>query len=288
MHCLRAAVRRKREINLLTGRDFAIMTNKKQNILYVAFTYAFFWILFLLTGGTMLWLGEGLPFKIMVSLCSWAPTIALFVLFKRLYPNSSIKNFYINAFKRQINWKMMLTTGALQLLIFIVAVNIVSFTKGVSLLSLLNLSSQTIVMGFIMTLIQGATGEESGWRGFLQPSAQKNFSVIKASLIIGVIWGFWHTPLWLTSGYSGIKLLQYMFVFLISIVSVSVVIGICYNRSKNLFVPIFIHFMFNFFITVFTGDALELLTWFAALYALMAVGYILWFQRYNGIVTPTK
>lgn len=243
----------------------------------------------------MLWLGDGQIinvgpiFNIMVVLGSWTPTIALFVLFKKLYPNSSIRKFYRNAFKEQISWKMLLATGALQLLIFIVSVSIVSFTKGVSLLSLLNLSSQTIVMGFVMTLIQGATGEESGWRGFLQTSVEKSFSVIKSSLIVGVIWVFWHAPLWfLTSGYSGVQLVQYIFVFLISVMSLTMVIGICYKRSKNLFVPIFIHFIFNFCITVFTGNALDMMTWFAVLYVIMAVGYIIWFKRNNKIVTSLK
>lgn len=266
-----------------------MMTNKKQIILYASCAYALFWIVFTLTGGVMLWLGEGPIFNIMLCLCSWTPTIALFALFKRLYPNSSIKKFYTATFRGKIRWKTILTTTAIQLLIFIVAVSIVSFSNEVPLSYLLNLSPQTVVLGVIMTLIQGATGEESGWRGFLQPSVEKKFSVIKASLIVGLIWGFWHTPLWLlTSGYSGIELVQYIIAFLISILSISTVIGICYNRCKNLFVPICIHFMFNISSAVFIGDALDIFTWFAVLYAIMAVLYILWFQRYNKITASAK
>lgn len=260
-----------------------MITNKKQNTLYVTYTYIFFWLFFLLTGSTLLWLGEGMIFMIMMSLCSWTPTIAFFVLFKKLYPNSSIRYFYKNAFKKRINWKMILVTVAVQLFISIASVSIVIFTKGVSLYNLLDLSPQTIIMGVLLTFIQGATGEETGWRGFLQPSVERNFCVIKASLIVGIIWGFWHTPLWLTSGYSGMQLLQYIFVFLVSIISLSIVIGICYNRSKNLFVPICIHFIFNFISTIFTGSALDIFTCFAVLYTLMAVGYIIWFKRYTSL-----
>lgn len=260
-----------------------MITNKKQNTLYVTYTYIFFWLLFLLTGSTMLWLGEGMIFMIMMSLCSWTPTIAFFVLFKKLYPNSSIRYFYKKAFKKRINWKMILVTVAVQLFISITSVSIVIFTKGVSLYNLLDLSPQTIIMGVLLTFIQGATGEETGWRGFLQPSVERNFCVIKSSLIVGIIWGFWHTPLWLTSGYSGMQLLQYIFVFLVSIISLSIVIGICYNRSKNLFVPICIHFIFNFISTIFTGSALDIFTCFAVLYTLMAVGYIIWFKRYTSL-----
>lgn len=261
-----------------------MMTNKRQNILYVVYAYAFFWAMLLLIGVTMLLFGDGLmgglPYSILVALGSWTPTVALLVLFKKLYPGSTIRNFYANAFREKISWKLLLTTGALQLLVYIASVSMVSLTKGVALSGLLNLSAQTLVMGFIMTLIQGATGEESGWRGFLQPSVEKSYGVIKSCLIVGVIWGFWHAPLWfLTSGYSGMQLAQYIIAFLISVVSVATIIGICYNRCKNLFVPMFIHFLFNFFNLTFRGDLIDMLTCFALLYAIMAGGYILWFRR---------
>jgi len=56
-----------------------------------------------------------------------------------------------------------------------------------------------------LTLIQGlvagvtvnaiaAFGEELGWRGFLLKEF-KEMSFVKASIIIGLIWGIWHAPL---------------------------------------------------------------------------------------------
>lgn len=39
-----------------------------------------------------------------------------------------------------------------------------------------------------------ALGEELGWRGFLLYQF-RNLSFVKASLLIGVIWGIWHAPL---------------------------------------------------------------------------------------------
>ena len=134
-------------------------------------------------------------------------------------------------------------------------------------------------MGFVWTLIQGATGEESGWRGFLQPSLETNHGVIKSSLFTGIIWGFWHTPLWLMEGYNAVQLLMYILCFLLSITSVSVIIGVCYSRCKNLFVPMWIHFMFNFVLTGFMGNVLDLFIAFVVLYIFAAAGYVIWYKR---------
>ena len=43
-----------------------------------------------------------------------------------------------------------------------------------------------------------ALGEEIGWRGFVLPRMQARHSALKASLVIGILWGPWHLPLWLT------------------------------------------------------------------------------------------
>lgn len=38
-------------------------------------------------------------------------------------------------------------------------------------------------------------GEELGWRGYLLPNLLEKFTPLKATIISGVIWGIWHTPM---------------------------------------------------------------------------------------------
>jgi membrane protease YdiL (CAAX protease family) len=43
-------------------------------------------------------------------------------------------------------------------------------------------------------LITFGFGEEIGWRGFALPRLQKTMSVSKATLVLGLLWVFWHIP----------------------------------------------------------------------------------------------
>ena len=61
----------------------------------------------------------------------------------------------------------------------------------------INLIWLTLIQGLIAGITINALfafGEELGWRGFLL-KAYKNLNFVKASLIIGFIWGIWHAPM---------------------------------------------------------------------------------------------
>jgi hypothetical protein len=57
-----------------------------------------------------------------------------------------------------------------------------------------------IVPMFILFIITAGLGEELGWTGFLTPRLQARYSALVSSLIRGVLWGFWHLPLFIFSG----------------------------------------------------------------------------------------
>ncbi|WP_054703444.1 CPBP family intramembrane glutamic endopeptidase [Bacillus sp. JCM 19041] len=118
-------------------------------------------------------------------------------------------------------------------------------------------------------------GEELGWRGFVLNELQKKVSPLKSALIVGVVWGFWHTPLWLISGYSGLQLIHYILCFLSGIVAVSIIITAFYNVNQNLVIPIIIHQLFNYSIAIQVGDVLHILTVTSILYVIAAVVIVL-------------
>ncbi len=63
------------------------------------------------------------------------------------------------------------------------------FGPSVNLLAL-------IVPFFLFDAI--ANGEEIAWRGYVLPRLQAKYSALASSLIVGVIWGLWHLPKYLS------------------------------------------------------------------------------------------
>lgn len=48
---------------------------------------------------------------------------------------------------------------------------------------------------FVVTLFFLGALEEPGWRGFALPRLQQRYTPMKATLVLGVVWGLWHLPL---------------------------------------------------------------------------------------------
>ncbi|MGZ0150136.1 CPBP family intramembrane glutamic endopeptidase [Kribbella sp. WER1] len=92
----------------------------------------------------------------------------------------------------------------------------------------------------VLTMIVGAAGEELGWRAYLQPYLQTRFSVLRSSLIVGVLWGFWHI-----GGFA--NGLLYMGLFVVMAVALSVVMGAVLQgaRRTNLLVATAAHAAVN-------------------------------------------
>jgi len=256
--------------------------SQKYTIRYVLYTYALFVVLLFIFGGiaTLLLHGAPLVMRWLIAITAWTPTYVLLLMFKKLYPNSTIKAFYKRAFSQKLDLRLLVTTTFLQILVYIASVYIVSVQRDITTIDIFDFSFSTVMSALFFTLIQGPTGEESGWRGFLLPAIEKRMGVVKSSLVVSVIWSFWHAPIWfLNTGYSGVVLLKYIIVFVVCITSIGFVMSICYHHCKNLFVPIWIHFLFNLFGEFYIGSMVDLVTWYAVFYLIMAVGFFVWYKR---------
>jgi membrane protease YdiL (CAAX protease family) len=77
--------------------------------------------------------------------------------------------------------------------------------------------------------------EEIGWRGYALPKLQAMYGAFWASIMLGVLWSLWHLPLvWLTGSYQESNSpLEYMIVFTVTILPISILFTWLYNHTNG-------------------------------------------------------
>ncbi len=248
-------------------------SEKSKMIKYFVLTYLLFWLMLGITG-LLFTLDLPVPVQnIIKNIDAWAPTIMLLIMFKYLYPNTTFKSYLKKNFTTKVNFKSFLMPLLMQLFITTLAITIFLLVSGTEFGSLKFISFAGLLPLLLITLTDGSTGEELGWRGYALNKFQEKYSPLKSTIIVGIIWGFWHAPLWFLSGYAGIELLYYIGAFLLAVISVSIIITFFYNKSKNILIAMWIHFLFNLSmgIGVVMIDVLDLLIYMAFTYFAFAV-----------------
>ncbi|MCR4990799.1 MAG: CPBP family intramembrane metalloprotease [Lachnospiraceae bacterium] len=101
-------------------------------------------------------------------------------------------------------------------------------------------------------------GEEYGWRYYLQPIMQKKFGLVKGTLLLGLVWALWHIfdDLFFYSVDTGF---QRFGVQIVVCVSMAIFFAYAYMRTKNMWVPIIMHFLNNNLVAVFSGGDLSVM-----------------------------
>ncbi|MDQ6902286.1 MAG: CPBP family intramembrane metalloprotease [Bacteroidota bacterium] len=108
---------------------------------------------------------------------------------------------------------------------------------------------------FILILPLSAFWEEIGWRGFLLPILQEKYSPLKASIIIGFVWGLWHLPIYLAINPYRDQTFSYFLFMFIGCFAISIIETWLYNSTKgSLFVCILFHNAINTSAAYFYGN----------------------------------
>jgi membrane protease YdiL (CAAX protease family) len=116
------------------------------------------------------------------------------------------------------------------------------------LLLLISLGSALIMGPVINTFF--AVGEEAGWRGFMVPFLMKKLGRIAGQIVGGVIWGAWHWPLIIFTGYEygtgypGEPFLGMACMCLFA-TTVGILLQFLYERSQTIWVPALAHGAIN-------------------------------------------
>jgi uncharacterized protein len=87
----------------------------------------------------------------------------------------------------------------------------------------------------LVLLLGGPLGEEFGWRGYVLPALQEQYSWRVASLILGAVWSLWHLPLFFIADtvQSHIPFL----LFMVSTIALSILFAWLFNRTRGSVLP---------------------------------------------------
>jgi membrane protease YdiL (CAAX protease family) len=164
-------------------------TPKRNLVVYVSLTYLVFLCLLALTGVLM---SLNVPSYVQIiaqNVCSFAPTIVVLIMFRRLYPGVTFREFLRRNFIGRVNPLIFLLLLVLQVAIVALAVGAQLWATGKGLNSVLLLSPSALLTTFVVTATGGSMGEELGWRGYLLKELNKRHTLFMSGLLVGIVWG---------------------------------------------------------------------------------------------------
>ena len=234
------------------------MKKSKMNVMwkFVIYSYLLFWAIILVLGGlaSMVFNAPPMVMNAITILGSWSPTIVLLLMLKKLKPGMTIRDFYKKAFQGKLSFSLLAAIPAIIFGIFLVAIGFASIVEKTSLLAQLVIPS---ALGFtiLLTALQGPSGEESGWRGYLRPELEARYGFMKGNLILGLVWAFWHAPLWfVASDYAGYQAVIFIIANVLVMTGLTFMMATFMKKSNNLLIAFWIHFCFNLSLRFFEGN----------------------------------
>ncbi|MFC4905373.1 CPBP family intramembrane glutamic endopeptidase [Kocuria oceani] len=86
--------------------------------------------------------------------------------------------------------------------------------------------------GFAFVAVLGGGLEEPGWRGFALPRLQARLGPLRATALLGLLWGVWHVPLYGPLGFAVPFVLAFFYTPL-------------YNRTRSVLLCVLLHASFT-------------------------------------------
>ena len=87
------------------------------------------------------------------------------------------------------------------------------------------------ILGAIAVSTPFQAGEEIGWRGYALPRLAARFGLARASILLGLIWGFWHLPQFFIPEADTYQ--QSLVVYVLQVTALSVAMAWLYARTNG-------------------------------------------------------
>lgn len=187
---------------------------------------------------------------------AWISTFVFLALYRKLYPNTSLRDYLKKQFTGKIRLKDFL--GCLIFFITLLAGTAwtVASVQGKAVFDVLVTEPGVLFITFFWCLIRGPLGEELFWRSFLLNELEKKVGFTKSAIINGLLWGTWHIPLVLFSGYTAQETLIQIICYITAMIALVIIMALLYKSNKNLLIPVSIHQFFNYTVSIVRDETM--------------------------------
>jgi membrane protease YdiL (CAAX protease family) len=207
-----------------TGRT-AAFARRYQIPIFYALAFALSWLVW---GSEIAEQRHLLPFALPDLLAYAGVGLAAFIAAGLADGRAGMLDLVRRMLRWRVGWNWYAAALAVPLAVTLASAGIYRLLGGDVALGRL-VSTQDALVYFALALPVFLLSEEVAWRGFALPRLEARYSALAASLIVGVLWGIWHTPLFFmaTAAQSNAPYL----VFVFSTVAQSILFAWVYNNS---------------------------------------------------------
>jgi uncharacterized protein len=170
--------------------------------------------------------------------------------------NKSLRRDFLNKLSNLRIIKPSTIPFMLLIMPIVVSISIlISLLIGQSIDQFSFLNSFSFSAGFVpvlLVLFLAASFEELGWRSYAMDSLRSKHNYFTATLIFGVLWGFWHFPLFFIKDYYQYNILHeniwFAVNFMVSVLPMAFIISwFCQKNHGSITAAILFHFYINLF-----------------------------------------
>jgi membrane protease YdiL (CAAX protease family) len=218
-------------------------------VLYFIIAYAGSWIVVLpylrsADGAGLLPFSWPIPFAVSAALAPFAgPSLAAFIMTGLTEGMAGIRGLLrrIVLWRVGLRWYLFALLGipAITVLGAVVLPGVVGSFETPALSMVL-----TYPVSFVVTLvIGGPLGEELGWRGFALPRLQRFYGPLVGSLVLGLLWAFWHLPyFWMPEWGTPKGTILDIVWFVLADIALTIIYTWVFNNTKgSLLIVILVH-----------------------------------------------
>lgn len=181
-----------------------------------------------------------LPFIVFFFVGTWGPFLAATWMINRAEGWNGLKRFWKRGLNYRIPWVWLLIIVAVALLVSGAPLGIHLLFGGAAPEGGLWRQPWMIAPVFATYFLTGGGNEEWGWRGYALDRLQSRLDPTVASIVLGLIWGCWHIPLFFIEGTG-----QYhmsLLVFVVAAPGTSILHTWVYNKTgRNLLAAWLLH-----------------------------------------------